>query len=97
MCIFQLARLFERHWTECGVVFLNKNKYNLIRLIERITSQLSDYQNNRYLQPYQDVEGGCLFIVDLFFHIWTNLALYHLLINGSSAVNGNESSIHDIA
>ncbi len=51
MYIIQLARLFERHWTECGVVcFLSikyKNVMVLIRLIESITGQLIDYQNNR--------------------------------------------------
>ncbi len=50
MCIIQLARLFERHWTECGVVcFLSKINNNnfLLRLIERIPGQLIDYQNNR--------------------------------------------------
>ncbi len=43
MCIIKLARLFERHWTECGVVcFLSIKIKNIFlnpinRLIERIT------------------------------------------------------------
>ncbi len=45
MCIIQLARAFERHWTECGgVCFLSKKQQ---RLIERITAQIIDYKNNR--------------------------------------------------
>ncbi len=52
MCIIQLARLFERHWTECGVVCFLGEKiesfFNPInRLIKRTTGQLIDYQNNR--------------------------------------------------